>query len=325
MSLTGKKIVVTGGAGFIGSNLCEYLLGMGAFVICLDNLSTGGLQNIADFGQHPNFTFVQADIRDLSACMAAFAGADYVLHQAALGSVPRSIKDPHTTNEVNVSGFLNVLEAARQSGVKRFIYASSSSVYGDLEESPKVEERIGNLLSPYAVSKYTNELYAGVYQRLHGLPCIGLRYFNVFGRRQNPHGEYAAVIPRFINLLKKGERPTIFGDGTQSRDFTYIDNVIQANVKALTSPPESTGKCYNVACGMATSLNQLYVIIVSLAARYQPNVAHLKPMYAPPRPGDIPFSLASIQAAQKRLGYQPTHTLAEGLTEAVQWYWTQGY
>jgi UDP-N-acetylglucosamine 4-epimerase len=323
--LQGTKIVVTGGAGFIGSNLCEYLLAQGATVVCLDNLSTGSRLNIVSLEENPHFTFIEGDIRDLSTCLAAFAGADYVLHQAALGSVPRSIKDPHTTNEVNVAGFLNALEAARQVGVKRFVYASSSSVYGDLTESPKVEERTGNLLSPYAVSKYTNELYAGVYQLLHGLPCIGLRYFNVFGRRQNPLGEYAAVIPRFINLLKKGERPTIFGDGTQSRDFTYIDNVIQANVKALTSPPESTGKCYNVACGATTSLNQLFATMVRLASRYQPEVVNVQPIYAPPRAGDIPFSLASIERGKQLLGYHPTHSFEEGLAEAIAWYWTHSY
>lgn len=323
--LQGTKIVVTGGAGFIGSNLCEYLLAQDASVVCLDNLSTGSRKNIIDLEKNPHFTFIEGDIRDLSTCLAAFAGADYVLHQAALGSVPRSIKDPHTTNEVNVAGFLNTLEAARQTGVKRFVYASSSSVYGDLTESPKVEERTGNLLSPYAVSKYTNELYAGVYQLLHGLPCIGLRYFNVFGRRQNPLGEYAAVVPRFINLLKKGERPTIFGDGTQSRDFTYIDNVIQANVKALTSPPESTGKCYNVACGATISLNQLFATMVSLAARYQPDLVNIQPIYAPPRPGDILFSLASIERGKRLLDYHPTHSFEEGLAEAIDWYWTQDY
>lgn len=323
--LQGSKIVVTGGAGFIGSNLCEHLLEQGATVVCLDNLATGSLRNIADFRQHPNFSFIEGDIRDLTTCLKAFEDADYVLHQAALGSVPRSIKDPHTTNEVNVSGFLNALEAARRAGVKRFVYASSSSVYGDLEESPKVEARTGNLLSPYAVSKYTNELYAGVYQRLHGLPCIGLRYFNVFGRRQNPHGEYAAVIPRFINLLKNGERPTIFGNGTQSRDFTYIDNVIQANVKALLSPPESTGKCYNVACGATVSLNQLFATMVRLSVPYRASVAEIEPQYAPPRPGDIPFSLASIEEARRHLGYEPTHSFEEGLAAAIDWYWTQGY
>jgi len=323
MMLKGTRIVVTGGAGFIGSNLCEHLLAQGATVVCLDNLSTGNIDNLTEFANHPHFTFIQGDIRNLSTCLSVLAGADYVLHQAALGSVPRSIQDPHTTNEVNVTGFLNVIEAARQAGVKRFVYASSSSVYGDLTESPKVEERIGNPLSPYAVSKYTNELYASVYQVLHGLPCIGLRYFNVFGRRQNPLGEYAAVIPRFINLLKKGESPTIFGDGTQSRDFTYIDNVIQANVKALTSPPESTGKCYNVACGSATSLNQLYATMVELAARYQPEVRAIRPVYAPPRPGDILFSLASIEQGRHQLGYYPTHTLEEGLAETIKWYWTQ--
>ncbi|MCS7019147.1 MAG: SDR family oxidoreductase [Cytophagales bacterium] len=318
--LAGKTVVVTGGAGFIGSNLCESLLEKGATVICLDNLSTGKLENIVTFRNHPQFRLIEGDIRDLSVCLSAFAGADYVLHHAALGSVPRSIQDPHTTNEVNVAGFLNVLEAARQTSIKRLVYASSSSVYGDWEESPKIETRTGNLLSPYAVSKYTNELYAGVYQRLHGLPCIGLRYFNVFGKRQNPLGEYAAVIPRFINLLKKGEQPTIFGNGTQARDFTYIENVVQVNLKALVSAPTSTGRCYNVACGVATSLNELFALIVRLMANYYPEVAHIQPRYAPPRPGDIPFSLASIELAKTHLGYAPTHFLAEGLAATIDWY-----
>lgn len=318
-----KTIVVTGGAGFIGSNLCEYLLAQGANVVCLDNLSTGSRENMASFAAHPRFRFVEGDIRRMSDCLVAFEGADYVLHQAALGSVPRSVKDPHTTNEVNVAGFLNVLEAARQSGIKRLVYASSSSVYGDLRESPKTEARTGNLLSPYAVSKYADELYAGVYQRLHGLACIGLRYFNVFGRRQNPHGEYAAVIPRFIRLLQRGESPVIFGDGTQSRDFTYIDNAIQANIKALVAPENSTGKCYNVACGAAHSLNRLFALLVQIMTTYQPEIARIRPQYAPPRPGDIPFSLANIDLAKQYLGYVPTHSFEEGLAETVAWYYRQ--
>ncbi|MCS6967727.1 MAG: SDR family oxidoreductase [Cytophagales bacterium] len=321
--LKGATIVVTGGAGFIGSHLCQRLLEEEAIVICLDNLSTGSLANIAHFANHPNFHFVEGDICQFSTCLKTFKGADYVLHQAALGSVPRSIEDPHTTNQVNVSGFLNVLEAARQVGVKRLVYASSSSVYGDLEESPKVESRTGNLLSPYAVSKYTNELYASVYQRLHQLPCIGLRYFNVFGKRQNPYGEYAAVVPRFINLLKEGKRPVIFGDGNQARDFTHVENAVQANIKALLAPYQATGKCYNIACGSSTSVNELFYAIRQAVALYDPRAIEIEPIYAAPRPGDIRFSLADITLAKKFLNYQPTHCLQRGLAETVPWFFHQ--
>jgi UDP-N-acetylglucosamine/UDP-N-acetylgalactosamine 4-epimerase len=319
--ISGARVLVTGGAGFIGANLCESLLAQDNEVVCLDNFATSRPENLAQMRGHRRFTLIEGDIRQLADCQRAVAGVDYVLHHAALGSVPRSIKDPHTTNEVNVSGFLNLLAAAAQARVKRLVYASSSSVYGDYPGSPKVEAHTGRLLSPYAVSKWANELYAGVFARLHGLPCVGLRYFNVFGRRQSPEGEYAAVIPRFVKALLAGQAPLIYGDGTQARDFTYIDNVLLINNLAATVALPTPDQVYNVACGASTSLNALFGHLRALLARYQPAVAQVQPQYAPPRPGDIAFSLADIGLAQRQLGYVPTHQLAEGLALAIDWYW----
>jgi UDP-N-acetylglucosamine/UDP-N-acetylgalactosamine 4-epimerase len=318
------RVLVTGGAGFIGANLCETLLAQDNEVVCLDNFATGRRQNLTECLSHPRFTLVEGDIRHLADCQQAVQGVDYVLHQAALGSVPRSIKDPHTTNQVNVSGFLNMLDAAHTARVKRFVYASSSSVYGDHPGSPKVEHQTGNLLSPYAVSKATNELYAGVYAQLHGLECVGLRYFNVFGERQNPEGEYAAVIPRFIQHLVRGEAPIIFGDGTQARDFTYVQNVVQANqLAALTTDPAALGQVYNIAYGQRITLNDLFFLLRELLTGYAPHIATLAPIHGPERPGDIKYSLADIGKANRLLGYAPTHDLRAGLTKAIAWYWQQ--
>jgi UDP-N-acetylglucosamine/UDP-N-acetylgalactosamine 4-epimerase len=321
-AISRARVLVTGGAGFIGANLCEALLAQDNEVVCLDNFATGRRQNLALCLANPRFQLIEGDIRRLADCHAATDGVDYVLHQAALGSVPRSIKDPHTTNEVNVSGFLNVLDSARLAKVKRLVYASSSSVYGDHPGSPKVEHLTGNLLSPYAVSKATNELYAGVYAQLHGFACVGLRYFNVFGEKQNPDGEYAAVIPRFVKKMVEGGRPLIFGDGTQARDFTYLQNVVQANqLAALTSDPAALGQVYNIAYGQRTTLNDLFYLLRDLLAEYDPRIAHLEPEYGPERPGDIKFSLADTSKATRLLGYAPTHDVRAGLAKAIDWYW----
>jgi UDP-N-acetylglucosamine 4-epimerase len=316
------RVLVTGGAGFIGANLCEAMLAQDNEVVCLDNFATGRRQNLVQCLPNPRFRLIEGDIRRLADCQAAADGVDYVLHQAALGSVPRSIKDPHSTNEVNVSGFLNLLDAARLAKVKRFVYASSSSVYGDHPGSPKVEHLTGHLLSPYAVSKATNELYAGVYAQLHELPCVGLRYFNVFGEKQNPDGEYAAVIPRFVKKMVQGERPLIFGDGTQARDFTYLQNVIQANqLAALATDPAALGQVYNIAYGQRTTLNDLFYLLRELLSGYDPRIAHLEPEYGPERPGDIKYSLADIGKATRLLGYAPSHDVRTGLAQAIDWYW----
>jgi UDP-N-acetylglucosamine 4-epimerase len=264
VQLSGKKILITGGAGFIGSNLCEHFLESNK-VVCLDNLSTGNERNLANFRNHPNFTFIKGDIRDLNICRIATEGCDVILHQAALGSVPRSIADPISTNDNNINGFLNVLQAAKEQGIKRIIYAGSSSTYGDHPDLPKVEDKIGKQLSPYAITKYVNELYAGVYHKIFGMEIIGLRYFNVFGKNQNPDGAYAAAIPKFIRAFLRGEKVTVYGDGTQSRDFTYIKNVVQANEKAiLCDNPLALGEPYNVAYGEATTLNELLETLAEL-------------------------------------------------------------
>lgn len=317
-----KKILITGGAGFIGSNLTEHFLKKGYFVRCLDNFATGYHHNIEEFLLHPNYELLEGDIRDLATCHKAVEGMDYVLHQAALGSVPRSINDPITSNEVNISGFLNMLVAARDAGIKRMIYAASSSTYGDSEALPKVEEVIGKPLSPYAVTKYVNELYADVFAKTYGMEIIGLRYFNVFGRRQNTRGAYAAVIPLFTKLLIQHQSPTINGTGENSRDFTYIDNVIQMNELAmLTTNPEAVNTVYNTAVGDRTNLNQLVGYIKEFLTTYDPKIAEIPVNYGPNRAGDIPHSLASVEKAKMLLGYQPTHVIREGLKEAVQWYW----
>ena len=322
IQLTKKKILVTGGAGFIGSNLTEALLKLNNEVICLDNFATGKEENITSFLTNPNYTLIEGDIRKLSDCQLAVKGVDYVLHQAALGSVPRSIKDPITSNEVNVSGFLNMLTASRDSGVKRFIYAASSSTYGDSEALPKVEDKIGKPLSPYAITKYVNELYADVFSKTYGLETIGLRYFNVFGRKQDPNGAYAAVIPKFVSQFMVGESPVINGNGEFSRDFTYIDNVIQANLLSITTKnKKAINTVYNVAFGERNTLNDLIDCLKESLTIYDPKIKNIQIKYGPNRAGDIPHSLASIDKAKNLLNYNPQYSLKQGLQEAVKWYW----
>ena len=317
-----KKILITGGAGFIGSNLTEYFLNKGYFVRCLDNFSTGYHHNIEEFISNKNYELLEGDIRDLETCKEAVKGMDYVLHQAALGSVPRSVNDPITSNEVNVSGFLNMLVAARDEGIKRMVYAASSSTYGDSESLPKVEDVIGKPLSPYAVTKYVNELYADVFAKTYGMEIIGLRYFNVFGRRQNTRGAYAAVIPLFTKLLIQHESPTINGTGENSRDFTYIDNVIQMNERAmLTENTEAVNTVYNTAVGDRTNLNELTTYLKEFLVDYDPKIQNIEIKHGPNRVGDIPHSLASVDKAKELLNYHPTHVIREGLREAVRWYW----
>ena len=332
------KILITGGAGFIGSNLCEHFVGKGHDVTCLDNLSTGFLHNIKPLKEAPNFRFIQGDIRDLDTCRAAVKGSDVVLHEAALGSVPRSINDPINTNANNIDGFLNMLVAARDEGVKRFVYAASSSTYGDSKELPKVEHHIGRPLSPYAITKFVNELYANVFSSLYGLETIGLRYFNVFGRRQDPNGAYAAVIPLWVKALIHHESPFINGDGSYSRDFTYIDNVIQANELAATVSKEEIVKrstlynmnlpanapldlVFNVAYGGNTTLIDLYNCLRENLAKFDPAIAAIEPTFRANRAGDIPHSQASILKAQRVLGYQPKFDARAGFAAACEWYW----
>lgn len=316
------KILITGGAGFIGSNLTEYFLNKGYFVVCLDNFETGHLHNVEPFLQNPNYKLIEGDIRDLETCQKAVENVDYVLHEAALGSVPRSIKNPITSNDVNVSGFLNMLIAARDANVKRFVYAASSSTYGDSASLPKVEDVIGKPLSPYAITKYVNELYADVFSKTYGMQCIGLRYFNVFGRRQDPNGAYAAVIPLFIKQFMNNESPKINGTGDYSRDFTYIDNVIQMNELAmLTENPEAINTVYNTAVGDRTTLNDLIGYLKKYLSEFDEKIAGIDATHGPNRVGDIPHSLASVEKAEKLLGYQPTHTIEQGLQEAISWYW----
>jgi len=321
MKISNKKILITGGAGFIGSNLCGYFLEHNE-VVCLDNFSTGHRHNIEQFFSNPNFTLIEGDIRNLETCEKSVSGIDFVLHQAALGSVPRSINDPITTNEVNVSGFLNMLTASRNANVKRFIYAASSSTYGDSEALPKVEDVIGKPLSPYAVTKYVNELYADVFSKTYGIETIGLRYFNVFGRNQDPNGAYAAVIPKFVAQFLNHESPVINGDGNFSRDFTYIDNVIQMNELAmLTENKEAINTVYNTAFGERTTLNELVNALKEFLSAFDNEIANVSIIYGENRVGDIPHSLASIEKAKKLLNYQPKFSMREGLKEAVNWYW----
>ena len=318
-----NKILITGGAGFIGSNLCEYFLSKGDQVVCLDNFATGYRHNIAPFLENKNFTLVEGDIRNFEDCQKATVGVDYVLHQAALGSVPRSLKDPITTNDVNVTGFLNMLTAARDAKVKRFIYAASSSTYGDSQGLPKVEDVIGKPLSPYAITKYVNELYADIFSKAYGIETIGLRYFNVFGRKQDPNGAYAAVIPLFVKQFMNYESPVINGDGNFSRDFTYIDNVIQMNELAMTTEnPEAINTVYNTAYGDRTTLTQLVQLLKDNLTQFDPKIAAVEVIYGPNRAGDIPHSLASIEKAKNKLGYNPKYSIAEGIKEAVAWYYT---
>tara|TARA_R110001592_G_scaffold56347_1_gene171862 strand:+ start:561 stop:1562 length:1002 start_codon:yes stop_codon:yes gene_type:complete len=315
-------ILITGGAGFIGSNITESLLNNGNKVICLDNFSTGRIENLSTFLKNPNYRLIEGDIRNIEVCRDACSNVDYVLHQAALGSVPRSINDPITSNDVNVGGFLNMLVAARDEKVKRFIYAASSSTYGDSKNLPKVEDIIGQPLSPYAITKYVNELYAKVFSTTYGLETIGLRYFNVFGRKQDPNGAYAAVIPKFVMKFMNLESPTINGDGSYSRDFTYIDNVVQMNVRAmLTEKEEAINTVYNVACGDRIDLNNLVLLLKKYLSQFDPNIMDVNITYGPSRKGDVPHSLASIEKAKKLLGYNPSHNLENGLKEAIIWYW----
>lgn len=318
------KILVTGGAGFIGSNLTEYLLNNGYNVRCLDNFSTGKWENIIGFTEKfpETYELIVGDIRDLDTCRRAVDGCEYVFHEAALGSVPRSIKDPITSNEVNVGGFLKMIVAARDAGVKRFIFAASSSTYGDSATLPKVEDKIGKPLSPYAITKYVDELYADVFAKTYGTEYIGLRYFNVFGRRQDPHGAYAAVIPLFVKKFMNHEAPNINGDGGYSRDFTYIENVILMNMLAMTTEnPNAVNQIYNTAFGERTTLNQLVDYLREFLGEKDPVIKGIEPTHGPNRAGDIPHSLASIDKAKQLLGYNPKYSMRDGLREAVEWYW----
>lgn len=317
-----QKILITGGAGFIGSNLCEYFLSKEYKVTCLDNFATGHKYNIEHLFENPNFELIEGDIRSLEDCQKAVQGATYVLHQAALGSVPRSIKDPITSNETNISGFLNMLVASRDAGIKRFVYAASSSTYGDSESLPKVEDKIGKPLSPYAITKYVNELYADIFSKTYGIETIGLRYFNVFGRKQDPNGAYAAVIPLFVKKFINHESPVINGDGNYSRDFTYIDNVIRMNELAMTTENiDAINTVYNTAFGDRTTLNDLVEYLKEFLSEYDSEIAKVQAIHGPNRVGDIPHSLASIDKAKQLLNYNPKYSMREGLKEAVKWYW----
>lgn len=307
--------LVTGGAGFIGSNLCEAILKLGYKVRCLDDLSIGKQENVDLFIDNENYEFIKGDIRDYDTCLDATSGVDYVLHQAAWGSVPRSVEMPLTYNDINIKGTLNIFEASRENNVKKVVYASSSSVYGDEETLPKVEGKEGNVLSPYALTKSVDEKYAKLYSDLYGLDTYGLRYFNVFGRRQDPDGAYAAVIPKFIKLLLNDERPTINGDGKQSRDFTYIENVIEANLKALKADSKYSGEAFNIAFGGREFLNDIYSLLAELLDK-----KNIKPIYGPDRVGDIKHSNADISKAKRLLGYDPDWSFEKGIREAIEWY-----
>ena len=321
-NLQNKTVLVTGGAGFIGSNLCETLLFNNIKTVCLDNFSTGKRENIEPFLSDTNFKFIEGDIRNLEDCHKACQNVDYILHQAALGSVPRSISDPIKTNDVNVSGFLNMLVAARDAKVTRFVYAASSSTYGDHEALPKVEDVIGKPLSPYAITKYVNELYADIFQKAYGLDTIGLRYFNVFGRRQDPDGAYAAVIPLFVKQFINHESPVINGDGSYSRDFTYIDNVLQMNMLAITTTNEAAlNTVYNVAFGDRTTLLELTTLLKEHLSMFDESIKTIEIKHRKNRVGDIPHSLASVDKAKKLLNYNPKYNINDGIKEAVNWYW----
>jgi UDP-N-acetylglucosamine/UDP-N-acetylgalactosamine 4-epimerase len=320
--LKDSRVLVTGGAGFIGSNLVDSFLQSGNSVVCLDNFSTGKRKNLETFLDNPKFRLIEGDIRNYDDCLKAVENTDIVFHQAALGSVPRSIKDPVTSTDVNIGGYVKMLFASKESGVKRFIYAASSSTYGDHPDLPKVEDKIGLPLSPYAITKYVDELFAANFSKTYGIDVIGLRYFNVFGRRQDPDGAYAAVIPKFMKTLMKHEVPLINGDGSVSRDFTYIDNVVQANhLASVVQNKEALNQVYNVAHGERTSLNQLFTFIRALAADFDSSILKIEPLYGPAREGDIPHSLASIEKAKKLLYYSPVFNVEQGLKEAVKWYW----
>lgn len=313
-------ILVTGGAGFIGSNLIERLLELGCRVVCLDNFLTGKRENIAPFHANPRFRLIEGDIRDRDVCREAVEGMEFVLHEAALGSVPRSIHDPMTTVDINVSGFVNVLFAAHAAGVRRVVYAASSSTYGDSTALPKREEEIGTPLSPYAITKYADELFAANFGRIYNQDTIGLRYFNVFGPRQDPEGAYAAVVPRFARALLRHESPVINGDGSYSRDFTFVTNVVEANLLALSAGPEAAGCICNIACGTETSLNKLFLRMREELTKFDPEIAAIEPEYGPVRAGDIPQSLADISRAKRVLGYEPRFDVSTGLRLAAGWY-----
>ncbi|MDD5697318.1 MAG: SDR family oxidoreductase [Victivallaceae bacterium] len=315
------RVLVTGGAGFIGSNLVETLLKQHNEVVCLDNFMTGKRSNLKAFRDDPGFSLIEGDIRDFNLCRRACAGIDYVLHQAALGSVPRSIEDPMTSAAVNISGFVNLLFAAQQAKVKRFVYAASSAVYGDSPKLPKIEPELGRPLSPYGITKYADELYADNFTRLYGIETVGLRYFNVFGKYQDTNGAYAAVIPKFALSLLKHESPTINGDGSFSRDFTYIDNVVEANqLAALATASEAVNTVYNIACGEQTTLNELFAELRKNLVKFDPGIAVVEPIHGPVRAGDIPHSLACIDKARRLLGYAPRYGLGEGLKKTAEWY-----
>ncbi len=326
-NITNSKVLVSGGAGFIGSNLCEALLDGGNKVVCLDNFMTGHRKNIELFLENNNFTLIEGDIRTYEDCEKAVHGCDYVLHQAALGSVPRSIKDPMTATDVNIGGFVKMLFAAKEAKVKRFVYAASSSTYGDSKSLPKVEDEIGKPLSPYAITKFANELYANNFSDIYGIETLGLRYFNVFGRRQDPNGAYAAVIPKFVIQLMKHESPIINGDGLYSRDFTYIDNVLQANQLAAITPQnqlyktETKHEVFNVAFGERTTLNELFEILKTNLSEFDKDIFELEVIHGPNRAGDIPHSLANIEKAKKIIDYNPEYSVKDGLKEATKWYW----
>jgi UDP-N-acetylglucosamine 4-epimerase len=321
LKVSGCKILITGGAGFIGSNLVESMLKSGNHVVCLDNFSTGKRGNIDGFMNNPDFLLIEGDIRNYTDCEKSVRGIDYVFHQAALGSVPRSIKDPVTSTDVNIGGFVKMLYASKEARVKRFIYAASSSTYGDHPDLPKIEEKIGKPMSPYGITKYVDELFAANFSDTYNIEVIGLRYFNVFGRRQDPQGAYAAVIPLFVKKLLDHEAPLINGDGSYSRDFTYIDNVVQANhLAALAQDFSAVNQVYNVAHGERTTLNELYELVRDQIGNFDSEVLNINPVYGPNRGGDIPHSLASIEKAKRLLGYEPTHTVREGMSEAIRWY-----
>lgn len=317
----GKNIVVTGGAGFIGSNLIETLLAKNNTVTCLDNFSTGYRKNIERFFDNPRFSLIEGDIRDIETCRKAVAGKDLVYHEAALGSVPRSIADPITTTQVNILGFVNMLTSAKDANVRRFVYASSSSTYGDANYSPKVETKKGNLLSPYAVTKHTNDLFAKNFSALYGIETIGLCYFNVFGPHQDPNGAYAAVIPKFINLLLEHKQPTIYGDGKQSRDFTFVQNVVKANCLAADASLENKHEHINIACNESIDLTTLTMCIIDNMSKYDAEIGNIQPLYADTRLGDIKDSLASIEKAKALLGYEPDILVGKGIEITTQWFY----
>ncbi len=320
--ISNSRVLVTGGAGFIGSNVINDLLKYNNTVVCLDNFSTGKYENIKTLRQNKNFVLIEGDIRDFNTCEKAVKNVDIVLHQAALGSVPRSIDDPRTSNDVNIGGFVNMITAAKESKVKRFVYAASSSAYGDSGKMPKTEDNACVPVSPYAITKYVNELYADVFSKLYGVEAIGLRYFNVFGEKQNPEGNYVAVIPKFIVSLIKHKSPTINGDGSITRDFTYIDNVVQANhLAAVTTNTKALNNIYNIACGNNITILKLFETIKMILSGYDNNIVSIRPVFGPERKGDVQHSLASIEKSKKLLGYNADIDVVQGLRKTIDWFW----